>query len=46
VPGYESPEGVFAHLSSAITCDDGTYEQVADLTDLGGATTTCRDGTE
>jgi hypothetical protein len=45
VPGYESPEGVYAHLSSAITCDDGTYK-VKDVTDIGSRTTICADGTE
>jgi hypothetical protein len=46
VPGYESPEGVFAHLSSAVTCDDGTYNTIEDLTKVGAATTVCADGTE
>jgi hypothetical protein len=46
VPGYESPEGVYSHLSSAITCDDGTYETIADVTKVGDATTICADGTE
>jgi len=46
VPGYESPEGVFSHLSSAITCDDGSYQTIADVTKVGGATTICADGTE
>jgi hypothetical protein len=46
VPGYESPEGVFSHLSSAITCDDGTYDTIADVTKVGSATTVCKDGTE
>jgi hypothetical protein len=46
VPGYESPEGVFSHLSSAVTCDDGTYETIDDLTNVGSATSVCRDGTE
>lgn len=46
VPGFESPEGVFAHLSSAITCDDGTYETIADVTKIGTSTTQCKDGTE
>ena len=45
VPGYESPEGVFSHLSSAITCDDGSYK-IIDVTKTGGSTTTCADGTE
>jgi hypothetical protein len=46
VPGYESPEGVFSHLSSAVTCDDGTYKTIADVTKVGSATTICLDGTE
>jgi hypothetical protein len=45
VPGYESPEGVYAHLSSAISCDDGTYK-VKDVTKIGSRTTICADGTE
>lgn len=46
VPGYESPEGVYAHLSSAITCDDGTYHTIKDVTKIGDRTTICRDGSE
>jgi hypothetical protein len=46
VPGYESPEGVFSHLSSAVTCDDGTYNVIADVTKVGTKTTICLDGTE
>src|SRR3954471_9002026 len=46
VPGWESPEGVFAHLSSAVACDDGTYHQIKDITKIGTRTTTCADGTE
>lgn len=46
VPGYESPEGVFAHLSSAITCDDGSYRTIKDVTKVGKRTTICVDGTE
>jgi hypothetical protein len=46
VPGYESPEGVYAHLSSAVTCDDGTYNTIKDVTKVGTRTTICRDGTE
>jgi len=45
VPGYESPEGVFSHLSSTITCDDGTYH-VVDVTKVGTRPTICVDGTE
>jgi hypothetical protein len=44
VPGYESPEGVFSHLSSAVTCADGTYEVIADITKIGTRTTACADG--
>lgn len=46
VPGYESPEGVYAHLSSAVTCDDGTYRVIKDLTKVGKRTSICVDGTE
>jgi hypothetical protein len=46
VPGYESPEGVYAHLSSAITCDDGTYRVIEDLTKVGKRTSICVSGTE
>ena len=46
VPGYESPEGVYAHLSSAVTCDDGTYKTIKDVTKVGSRTTICADGTE
>lgn len=46
VPGYESPEGVYAHLSSAVTCDDGTYEMIKDVTKVGSRTSVCADGSE
>jgi hypothetical protein len=46
VPGYESPEGVFSHLSSTVTCDDGTYDTIPDVTKVGTKTTICADGTE
>jgi hypothetical protein len=46
VPGYESPEGVFSHLSSTVMCDDGTYNTIADVTKVGTKTTICQDGTE
>jgi hypothetical protein len=46
VPGYESPEGVFSHLSSTITCDDGSYNLIADVTAVGTKTSVCADGTE
>jgi hypothetical protein len=45
VPGYEDSQGVFAHLSPAITCDDGTYQVVA-TQDIGTRTSICVDGTE
>jgi hypothetical protein len=45
VPGYESPEGVFTHLSSTMSCDDGSYH-VIDVTKVGTRTTLCVDGTE
>ena len=45
VPGYESPEGVYSHLSSTVTCDDGTYHTI-DITKTGTKTTVCVDGTE
>ena len=31
---------------ASITCDDGTYETIADVTKVGTATTICKDGTE
>jgi hypothetical protein len=46
VPGYESPEGVYSHLSSAVTCDDGTYNTIKDVTKVGSKTTICADGSE
>ena len=45
VPGYESPEGVFSHLSSTVTCDDGSYN-VIEVTKIGKRLTACVDGTE
>ena len=45
VPGYESPEGVFSHLSSTIACDDGSYNVIPAAT-IGTKTTICVDGTE
>ncbi len=45
VPGYESPEGVFSHLSSTVTCDDGSYNIIPAAT-IGTKTTVCVDGTE
>jgi hypothetical protein len=46
VPGYESPEGVYAHLSSSVACDDGTYKTIKDVTKVGSRTSICADGTE
>ena len=46
VPGYESPEGVFSHLSSTVTCDDGSYNMIPDVTKVGTKKTLCIDGTE
>ncbi len=46
VPGFESPEGVFSHLTSTVTCDDGSYTLIPDVTKIGTKTTTCLDGTE
>ena len=45
VPAYESPEGVFSHLSSTIACDDGSYNVIPAAT-IGTKTTICVDGTE
>jgi hypothetical protein len=45
VPGYEDSQGVFAHLSPGITCDDGTYN-VIDMMKIGTRKTMCVDGTE
>ena len=41
VPGYESPEGVFSHLSSAVTCPDGTYHTIPDVTQVGTRNSIC-----
>ncbi|MSZ30516.1 MAG: hypothetical protein F2634_09190 [Actinobacteria bacterium] len=41
-----TPEGVFSHLSSAITCDDGSYRTIEDVTKAGKRTTTRADGSE
>jgi hypothetical protein len=45
VPGYESSQGVFSHLSPALTCNDGTYH-VINTAKVGTRLTTCLDGTE
>jgi hypothetical protein len=46
VPGYESPEGVFSHLSSTVTCADGSYNTIADVTKIGDRLTVCKDNAE
>lgn len=46
VPGYEDVQGVYAHLNPAITCVDGTYEVIADVTKVGTRTSMCKDGVE
>jgi hypothetical protein len=45
VPGYESSQGVFSHLSPALTCNDGTYH-IIDTRTIGIRKTTCVDGIE
>jgi hypothetical protein len=45
VPGYESPEGVFSHLSSAVTCPDGTYYTIDLDQEIGTRPSVCRDAT-
>ena len=32
--------------TATITCDDGTYETIADVTKVGTRTSMCKDGTE
>jgi hypothetical protein len=46
VPGYEDVQGVFAHLNPAVTCADGTYDVIADITQVGTRTSVCKDGVE
>jgi hypothetical protein len=46
VPGYEDSQGVFAHLNPAITCADGTYHVIPDITKVGSRTSLCTDGAE
>lgn len=46
VPGYEDNEGIYGHLSPALTCDDGTYQVIPDITKVGTKATVCLDGTE
>jgi hypothetical protein len=45
VPGYESADGVFSHLSPGITCADGTYH-VVDYDKLGTRKSACVDSSE
>ena len=45
LPGYESSQGVFSHLSPALTCNDGTYH-IINTAQVGLRTSTCVDGTE
>ena len=40
VPGYESPDGLFAELNPALTCPDGTYYRIP-TAELGDRTSTC-----
>jgi hypothetical protein len=40
VPGYESPEGLFADVSSALKCPDGTYYQIS-MDELGYKPSSC-----
>ncbi len=46
VPGYEDSQGVYAHLNPAITCADGTYDVIPDITKVGTRTSLCQDGAE
>jgi hypothetical protein len=46
VPGYEDSQGVFSHLNPAVTCNDGTYRTIADVTKIGSRLSVCADGTE
>jgi hypothetical protein len=46
IPGYESPEGVFAHLSSAIHCADGTYHTIGLDRQIGNVASVCADENE
>jgi len=46
VPGYEDSQGVYAHLNPAITCADGTYETIPDVTKIGDRMSLCKDGVE
>jgi hypothetical protein len=46
VPGYEDSLGVFSHLNPAITCNDGSYKTIPDVTKIGSRATVCADGTE
>jgi hypothetical protein len=46
VPGYEDVQGVYAHLNPAVTCADGTYDVIPDVTKVGTRTSICKDGAE
>lgn len=46
VPGYEDSQGVFAHLSPGVMCNDGTYNVIPDITKIGTRKTMCADGSE
>ena len=41
VPGYENPDGMFAELTPAIECPDGTYHTIPDE-EIGFVRTICR----
>ena len=41
VPGYENPDGLFAEITPAITCPDGTYFTIPEE-EWGMTRTTCR----
>ena len=42
VPGYESPDGVFAEINPRITCPDGTYYAVKQTEQADFTTNRCR----
>ncbi len=44
IPAYTSPEGVFAHNNSAITCADGTYYTLPESEWLTHPLNVCKDG--
>ncbi|MBJ7382385.1 MAG: hypothetical protein JHC66_07335 [Acidimicrobiia bacterium] len=41
-----TPEGGFSHLSSAITCDDGTHRTIEAVRKVRKWSTICADGSE